>query len=122
MWLIVLSDQLPIVALVGSYPTNQLIGHRPIPWRLPSRETKLCSLRATKETLCGLVGDFSPVSLTKGQVTHVLLTRPPLPLSPKKDRTFDLHVLGTPPAFILSQDQTRHPIALSVHLLTRSEW
>ncbi len=22
---------------------------------------------------------------------------------------FDLHVLGTPPAFILSQDQTRHP-------------
>jgi hypothetical protein len=24
-------------------------------------------------------------------------------------RTFDLHVLGTPPAFILSQDQTRHP-------------
>ena len=29
MWLIVLSDQLPIVALVGSYPTNQLIGHGP---------------------------------------------------------------------------------------------
>ena len=25
-------------------------------------------------------------------------------------RTFDLHVLGTPPAFILSQDQTRHPM------------
>src|ERR1700730_16824694 len=23
---------------------------------------------------------------------------------------FDLHVLGTPPAFILSQDQTRHPV------------
>ena len=31
-------------------------------------------------------------------------------LSRKKERTFDLHVLGTPPAFILSQDQTRHPI------------
>src|SRR6266849_3657089 len=30
-------------------------------------------------------------------------------LSPCEDRTFDLHVLGTPPAFILSQDQTRHP-------------
>src|SRR5258707_3348342 len=26
-----------------------------------------------------------------------------------ESRTFDLHVLGTPPAFILSQDQTRHP-------------
>ena len=28
-------------------------------------------------------------------------------------RAFDLHVLGTPPAFILSQDQTRHPKHLS---------
>ena len=30
MWLIVLSDQLPIAALGGHYPPNQLIGHRPI--------------------------------------------------------------------------------------------
>ena len=42
------------------------------------------------------------------QVTHALLTRPPL----KQESLgfipfpFDLHVLGTPPAFILSQDQT----------------
>ena len=34
----------------------------------------------------------------------MLLTRPPL--HPKMP--FDLHVLGTPPAFILSQDQTLH--------------
>ena len=33
VWLIILSDQLPIVALVGLYPTNKLIGHRPLPWR-----------------------------------------------------------------------------------------
>ncbi len=26
VWLIILSDQLPIVALVGRYPTNKLIG------------------------------------------------------------------------------------------------
>ena len=26
VWLIILSDQLPIVALVGHYPTNKLIG------------------------------------------------------------------------------------------------
>ena len=42
----------------------------------------------------------------------MLLTRPPLapfPLATKQS-SFDLHVLGTPPAFILSQDQTRHPI------------
>ena len=30
VWLIFLSEQLPIVALVGRYPTNQLIGHRPL--------------------------------------------------------------------------------------------
>ena len=36
---------------------------------------------------------FGMLSVCTGQVTHALLTRPP-------------HVLGTPPAFILSQDQT----------------
>ena len=43
-----------------------------------------------------------------GQVLHALLTRPPLShkslgfiMTP-----FDLHVLSTPPAFILSQDRT----------------
>ena len=30
VWLIVLSDQLLIVALVGFYPTNKLIRHRPL--------------------------------------------------------------------------------------------
>ncbi len=30
VWLIVLSDQLPIVALVGHYPTNKLMGRGPI--------------------------------------------------------------------------------------------
>ncbi len=34
VWLIVLSDQLPIFALVGHYPTNKLIGRRPLPKRL----------------------------------------------------------------------------------------
>ena len=38
-----------------------------------------------------------------GQVNYVLLTRPPL--SPRRE-PFDLHVLSTPPAFVLSQDQT----------------
>ena len=30
VWLIVLSDQLPVVALVSRYLTNKLIGHEPI--------------------------------------------------------------------------------------------
>ncbi len=33
VWLIILSDQLSIVALVGHYPTNKLIERRPIPQR-----------------------------------------------------------------------------------------
>ena len=43
------------------------------------------------------------------QVTHALLTRPPLSHSSNRSNpsaSLDLHVLSTPPAFILSQDQT----------------
>ena len=36
----------------------------------------------------------------------MLLTRSPLNREPKPPVAFDLHVLGTPPALILSQDQT----------------
>lgn len=97
MWLTILSDQLPIVALVSSYLTNKLIGHRPI----PRRPCELCSRR----NICGIVGDFSPVFLTSGQVP---MCYSPVRHSLSCERAFDLHVLGTPPAFILSQDQTRH--------------
>src|SRR4029077_17709553 len=43
---------------------------------------------------------------TSGQVTHALLSRPPLTIKASFDRPFDLHVSCTPPALILSQDQT----------------
>ena len=33
MWLAILSDQLPVIALVGHYPTNKLIGREHIPHR-----------------------------------------------------------------------------------------
>ena len=36
----------------------------------------------------------------------MLLSRSPLPRPPGWVRPFDLHVLGAPPAFILSQDRT----------------
>ena len=57
MWLIVLSDQLPIVALVGSYPTNQLIGHRPIPQRLATLLSRLHPrkpMRSCRRFLAGI--------------------------------------------------------------------
>ena len=40
VWLIVLSDQLPVDALVGRYPTNKLIGREP----LPKRKTFPCRI------------------------------------------------------------------------------
>ncbi|WP_222837121.1 hypothetical protein, partial [Ureibacillus thermophilus] len=58
----------------------------------------------------GISSRFRELSQSIGQVTHVLLTRPPLT---NQKASFligplDLHVLGTPPAFVLSQDQTLH--------------
>ena len=57
-------------------------------------------------TLCGISSRFQLLSPTERQVSHALLTRSPLSKSPKIFTPFDLHVLGTPPAFVLSQDQT----------------
>ncbi len=41
VWLIILSDQLSIVALVGHYPTNKLMERSPIPSRLTALPTPL---------------------------------------------------------------------------------
>ena len=57
-------------------------------------------------TTCGISNPFGPLSPTSGLVTHALLSRPPLTTGASPDRPFDLHVSCTPPAFILSQDQT----------------
>jgi hypothetical protein len=54
----------------------------------------------------GINGPFEPVSPTDGQVVYVLLNR--LPLNRIAPAPLDLHTLGTPLAFVLSQDQTLH--------------
>ena len=56
----------------------------------------------------GINPNFSGLSPGKGQVAYALRTRAPLAGSPKGPLPFDLHVLGLPLAFILSQDQTLH--------------
>ena len=58
--------------------------------------------------LYGISTCFQVLSPSDGQVTHVLLTRPPLEhlRASSSMSPLDLHVLGTPPAFVLSQDQT----------------
>ncbi len=65
-----------------------------------------------RKVLSGISPGFPGLSQSYRQVAHVLLTRPPLvpQASPPKRicllPALDLHVLGTPPAFVLSQDQT----------------
>ena len=56
--------------------------------------------------LCGISSRFQLLSRSSGQVAYVLLTRSPLRYDASTISPFDLHVLSTPPAFILSQDQT----------------
>ena len=100
VWPDTLSGRLPVVALVGHYPTNKLIGRGPIPHRksFPPQGMRL-------GVLSGIRPSFPSLSRSAGQITHVLLTRSPLE-HPKRAFPFDLHVLSTPPAFVLSQDQT----------------
>ncbi len=81
MWLIVLSDQLLIAALVSHYLTNQLISREPVPERVAA------FLASEEATVCGINARFRAVSPTLGSVTHVLLTRPPLTASEETART-----------------------------------
>ena len=108
MWPFNLSVRLPIVDLVSRYLTNYLIGREPISQRI----APLIALSCDIAMLCGISICFQMLSPSERQVAHALLTRPPLsfkvvvPKNSFSKAPFDLHVLGTPPAFILSQDQT----------------
>ena len=102
MWLAILSDQLPVVALVGRYPANELIGREPLDYpvlpRFPAQGMPL----KQRMRYYPAVGPAIPRRWTSfSRVTHPSATEPELPPVP-----CDLHVLGTPPAFVLSQDQT----------------
>ena len=92
VWLIVLSDQLLIVALVSLYLTNQLI----------RRELLLRQISFFTEWHIEFQQIFLLVILFLRANSHALLTRSPLKIS----FPYDLHVLSIPLAFILSQDQT----------------
>ena len=102
MWPFDLSVRLPIVALVGRYPANWLIGRESILQRVSPLIIRPCD----PLILCGITVRFQTLFHSEGQVIHALLTRPPLRNHPKTISSFDLHVLGAPPAFVLSQDQT----------------
>ena len=92
----VLSHPLPVVALVSHYLTNKLIGPRPLPKRitpleflqhrgLPHLSVSYTRLRGTYQ---GITNSFAGC------------------LASCEADPLDLHALSTPPAFILSQNQT----------------
>jgi hypothetical protein len=100
VWPVALSGRLPVVALVGHHPTNKLIGREPIPDRKTFHH-QTC-IQWSYPVL-------APVSEGYPKVQGRLLTcYSPVRRSSTPERAFplDLHVLSTPPAFVLSQDQT----------------
>ena len=70
--------------------------------------------------LSGISTSFGVLSQIIRQIIYALLTRAPLNERASSFTPFDLHVLGTPPAFVLSQDQTLQFIMKVWILLTQN--
>ena len=89
-----LSHRLPVFGLVGHYPANYLIGRKPLLKRRPRQveETFLSYPRGARD-VWGIKPDFSGLSPSSGQVTYVLLSRPPLscPDESRLDRLTCMH-------------------------------
>ncbi len=79
MWLIILSDQLPVVALVSHYLTNKLIGRVTLHLRIAAFPPSGCP----EDVACGITRPLGRLSPTGGYVSHVLRTRSPLTLESK---------------------------------------
>ena len=109
VWLIVLSDQLEIVALVSHYLTNKLILHRLIRWWEP----KPSLLRRDYAVLIRVSPSYPPPLGRFLCITHPSATV----LTSEDAFSFDLHVLGLPPAFNLSHDQT-----LQINCFVTKKW
>ena len=98
--------------------TRRRLG-KPLPYQLADRPRAHPEVRGLKGPrfdpqemplgiYYGIRPPFGGLSPASGQVAHVLLTRSPLDLAKQAllRISFDLHVLSTPPAFVLSQNQT----------------
>ena len=73
LWGTFLSEPLPIVALVGRYPANQLIGREPIR-RRRNFQHRTMRFRVTS----GISRRFHRLSPGNGHVAHALRTLPPV--------------------------------------------
>ena len=83
MWGTFLSEPLPIVALVGRYPANKLMGRTPILYRFAPFFIITCDIM----NACGINLTFARLSRGKGQVGYALLTRAPVAIIPGKPST-----------------------------------
>ena len=103
MWPVALSGRLPVEALVSHYLTNKLIGRESIPNQKKSFQPTRCL--ASSYPVLATVSDCYP-----RDEGRLLTCYSPVRHSctPERALPFDLHVLSTPPAFVLSQDQTLH--------------
>ena len=86
MWPFNLSVRLLIVDLVSRYLTNYLIRRESILQRIAPLVSSGCPL----DTLCGISVRFQTLSPSVRQVTHALLTRPPLTFIPEGNQSVRL--------------------------------
>ena len=100
VWPVTLSGRLPVEAMVGHYPTIKLIGREHILNRKTFHPTP-CGIRSYP-VLITVSGGYPKVQ------GRLLTCYSPVRRSSTTEVAFplDLHVLSTPPAFVLSQDQT----------------
>ena len=117
MWPVALSGRLPVKALVGHHPTNKLIGREPIPdqkiFPNPHMREKL-EYPVLAPVSEGYPKDWGRLLTCYSPVRHSS--------TPERAFPFDLHVLSTPPAFVLSQDQTLQKEFKTRHKNTDPNW
>ena len=101
---------------MGRHPAVYLMGRGAIPSR---RGFSPGAMRLPG--VSGITRPFGRLSRGRGQVLHVLLSRSPL-ASTRRWVPFDLHVLGAPPAFILSQDRTLRPKYMGLEPVRSSQF
>ena len=106
MWLIILLDQLPIVDLVSHYLTNYLMGRELILMRAARRSRTFPPRPVGAEAYPVLAVLSICYPGHKGRLFTCYSPVRRFTRRPKPPFTLDLHVLGLPPAFVLSQDQT----------------
>src|ERR671917_134029 len=100
VWPVALSGRLPVVALVGHHPTNKLIGRGPI---LSRKTFHPLSCNSRSYPVLDPVSRAYPRAEGRSPTCYSPVRRS---CTPEGALPLDLHVLSTPPAFVLSQDQT----------------